>query len=209
MKHEEIKPGERYGDTRLVPVEVIGHVKGVRTERVGRRKVEVEFNKAREWMCFCDPTYGGCGNTKAIGEHLLKYGGAKSCGCLKEEWSEKVGVLGRQSPQVVVNGKTMTMKEAMQLCVVSVNEYSRRRAAGWDFERAILTPAEPPRPRGKNKSGKYEVFGEKLSMAEAVRRYGKVTRQDVYLRLAKGWSLEDALTTPRGEEPSRPGRSPP
>lgn len=52
-------------------------------------------------------------------------------------------------------------------------------------------PKTGPRVRGK-----FKVFGEELTLTEAVKRFATVSRQAVYERLREGMNLEEALTKP-------------
>ncbi len=48
-----------------------------------------------------------------------------------------------------------------------------------------------------------DIFGEKLCFTDAVRKYGKVSYVAAMVRVARGWSDVDAITTPSGERPAR------
>lgn len=63
-------------------------------KRFGRWLVikNVESRKGRScWLCFCNPEFGGCGNTKIVEGSVLVRGYSKSCGCLASEiWSKNL-----------------------------------------------------------------------------------------------------------------------
>jgi len=48
-----------------------------------------------------------------------------------------------------------------------------------------------------------EILGQKLSLAEAVRRYGEVSYQAAYQRLNRGWPFYLAVITPKLEAGAR------
>lgn len=187
--NKEVKPGDTF--VRLSVLEQEGHVVALvnrpHVARNGRVVPTSEVNKTRRWWCYCDPELGGCDTIVSVREDLLLSGGTKSCGCLIHNSPNR---RGKASPTVTVKGKEMTMKEAMKLCKVPYTEYLKRRKEGMSFEEAILTP---PREKRRTYRGRYEVHGEMMSLSEAVRRYAKVSRQAVYLRLDAGMSIEDAL----------------
>lgn len=107
--------------------------------------------------------------------------------------------------RVRVNGKWYPYKSAAiaECAVVGRNVYLRRMKEGMTFEEAITTPLVIKRPKT---GGKYCVFGEWMSLSQAVIRYGRVSRQTVYARMKKYDSelhdgtvtLEQILTTPEG-----------
>lgn len=52
-----------------------------------------------------------------------------------------------------------------------------------------------------------EAFGQTMTLAEATRRYSKITSSGVMKRLRQGWSSEAALTTPPYCAPAAPPRT--
>jgi hypothetical protein len=88
-------------------------------------------------------------------------------------------------------------------CSVSATSITTRIADGWDAERAI---SEPPQNRGGSDSyfTELEAFGEKKGITDWSRdRRCKVSLSGLDERLRRGWSAEDAVTTPPYRQPRR------
>lgn len=86
---------------------------------------------------------------------------------------------------------------ATRSCGCLQTEHRERQKASRQARELAPKPKKKPAPTTrKRERGKYEVRGELITLSEAVRRYGAVTRQTVYARLTAGWDVETALTTP-------------
>lgn len=166
-------------------------------------KIDHTDDKGEVWDCVCR-----CGQHKLVPERHLKSQLTKSCGCLKEAAWKRNAKLGRGSPQITldINGssRTLTLKAALKKYLrVSLSEYRRRRAEGWDYQAAIRTPHTRQVSDVKDT---IKVFGEHLSRSEAVRRFAVVSRQQVYSRVKSGMSWEQALVaTPQWQRCTRCG----
>lgn len=68
-------------------------------KRFGRLVVLEKAYKNRKhqqyWKCYCDPVYGGCGNTIIIRGSYLTSNGTRSCGCLNRETGNYIHNLSR------------------------------------------------------------------------------------------------------------------
>lgn len=144
--------------------------------------------KARLWVCRCD-----CGNTKEVGEHLLKSLGTRSCGCLKKEAWKDNGACGRPGPRKYeIHGKQYTKEQALAKFrdpSVPVLEVKRRLRAGATLLAALTDPYTPPEvtlshPRVIVHNGKQEV----VSVSQVAQTLG-VSRQNIYLHLKQGRTL--------------------
>lgn len=86
-------------------------------------------------------------------------------------------------------------------CPVSATTVSVRIARGWDAESAIATP---PENRGGADSvyTELEAFGQTKGLTDWARdRRCEVSLSGLADRLRRGWSAEDALSTPPFQEP--------
>ena len=144
------------------------------------------------WLCICN-----CGNQVVVPTTLLTGNVTKSCGCLRKESSKERLKQIQGKVKVIYRGLEVNREEAIRQGNLPIYLVKERLKQGWSFDDAMDTPRGVDEFRRK---GKYLVKGEVMTLTEAVKRFGKVSRQDVYLRLAKGWNLEEALFTPRANK---------
>ena len=118
-------------------------------------------------------------------------------------------------------GQTKSRQEWAQEKGISANTIATRLAMGWSEEAAILTPPGSRRPSGRQ--GRLLTFrGRTQSLREWERERG-LGRNAIGERLRKGWSVKEAILTPRQQpwerrwskaagspplepKPNRPGR---
>jgi hypothetical protein len=90
-------------------------VKDIKNKKVGRKVIDIKNkrfgrllvvkfigtnkNRGALWLCKCD-----CGNTKIISRGSLQSGKAKSCGCLKKDWSKNASknIIGRKYGRLTI-----------------------------------------------------------------------------------------------------------
>lgn len=129
---------------------------------------------AQIWLCLCL-----CGaEFEAQAQQIPSV--RRTCGCFQTF--------------VKVNGKMLELSKAKQASGIRGSEIRRRRSLGWSWDKTLNTVdvVEP-----KKSIAMVTVFGEKLSVSEAVRKYGVVSRQAVYDRVNAGMGWEEALTKGR------------
>ncbi len=112
----------------------------------------------------------------------------------------------------VAFGETRTLAEwaGDDRCQVSLKRLDERLRAGWDVERALSQP-----PRTVRRDATHAAFGEVKTLTQWLDdERCTVSRNTLRQRIAAGWPVEAALTTPRGhalapEEAAAIGRTPP
>jgi hypothetical protein len=90
-------------------------------------------------------------------------------------------------------GETITVPEIAARTGLSHGLIRHRIAAGWSAERILATPKQTRSDRAK----RYAFNGEELTLGEWSKRLG-IAHATLASRLAKGWSVEAAFTTPPG-----------
>ena len=100
----------------------------------------------------------------------------------------------RSNRLVAYRGETMSLANAVRragaanyFCVKA------RLKQGWPVEVALETPARA----GRQRITSVEYRGQRMSLAAAVRAFGAVSYHVASQRLLRGWSVEDAIDTPR------------
>lgn len=83
----------------------------------------------------------------------------------------------------------------------SVSAVRTRLWHGWGEREAILTPTDDPMLTRAKRRGDITLTynGETQTVSEWARRFG-LKRTTLRHRIAKGWSVEKALTTPVGAQ---------
>lgn len=184
------------------------------------REVERSNAGSRMWLCLCT-----CGVETVVHSGALTQGHTKSCGCLKYEsrnkrhgmsyspvWFAWWGMLQRCSCTTASNykdygGRGITVCKRWQVFENFRDDMLPTWFSGGTLEREDNEGNYSPQnckwatkkeqARNRRTTNWVEVFGERLSFAEAVEKYGVVkygiARQRIY---RNGWNIEDALTTP-------------
>jgi hypothetical protein len=65
-----------------------------------------ESNRTPHWICKCD-----CGTEKSVGEHELKRGAVKSCGCRQKRWTATMGRKNFKDIAGMVSGKLTVVSQ--------------------------------------------------------------------------------------------------
>lgn len=60
---------------------------GQRFGRLVALRIAVSPSGKRKWECYCNPSFGGCGNYSFVNSNALRVGATKSCGCFHRESS--------------------------------------------------------------------------------------------------------------------------
>lgn len=93
---------------------------------------------------------------------------------------------------VEMAGERVCLAEAARRTGLSPSVLHFRLRQGWPVERALSLPANGD---FSSRVRKIEIDGQVMSMTRAAAKYG-IGRATLDRRLAKGWSVEDALKTP-------------
>lgn len=104
----------------------------------------------------------------------------------------------REVPHYTAFGETKSATAWVRdpRCVVTLSTVRGRLAHGWKLEQALTTPTTETRERH---TPRYTAFGETHSRTEWLcDPRCQVTRATLRQRLARGWTLERALTAPPG-----------
>lgn len=119
------------------------------------------------------------------------------------QWSTRKEQAQRRRPcdkdlRITFRGKTLNALQWERETGIGSGTICYRIKQGWSAEKALTTP-----PGGAINTGvpTYTHNGETMSLRNWVKRVG-LTDQVFYTRLSKGWSVEEALFTPR-ERPYR------
>lgn len=157
-------------------------VPGAEFERLRVESFSYKKGVHKYWNCLCAPDLEGCGQYTTVQDSALHSGNTRSCGCLRHE----------PHSTIKIKGGEYSKKEAIELFLhetVPVAEFKRRLAGGMPAEKALTMPYVAP----TRYPARYTVYGEKMTLTEAVRRFGPISRQEVYNRMAEGNTLEQAL----------------
>lgn len=142
-------------------------------QRFGR--LVVQRREAGLWVCLCD-----CNTIVHRNGTVLRSGDCASCGCLQRETAANIGRANAKHRAC----KTPEYLAWMMMIKRCTNEPGNVR---WS------TPEVQQRNRRNNHL--VEVDGEKMTLTEACERSG-IRFHTAKDRLARGWSVKDALTVP-------------
>lgn len=181
---------------RTTRIELTGH-------KYGRLTVEgyaYSRNKKTYWSCVCD-----CGAKMVTTSNALRSGNTKSCGCLKQETSQKIGKKNLKEQSIKAELDLLGCSFGF-LTVIEKAEKIKNRTA-WlckcecGNERAILTQELQ---RGMQSCGcarrAITVNGEKVYLTPLERKTLKENQVSSDLlghRLKNGWELQKAINTPK------------
>ncbi len=175
---------------------------------------------ARLWLCLCS-----CGVESVVHGSSLTQGHTKSCGCLKHEsrntrhgmhgtpvWLAWWGMVQRCSCASTSNYKDYggrgikicrrwltfeNFRDDMLPSWFSGGTLEREDNEGDYSPKNCKWATKKEQARNRRTTAWVEVFGERMSFAEAVEKFGVVkygvARQRIF---RNGWSIEAALTTP-------------
>lgn len=91
---------------------------------------------------------------------------------------------------VELDGKKMTLKEAVEGSGLTCATVSRRMVRGFTIEDALAY-----------QKGHFDINGEKMTLRQATEKYGRACWNTTRTRMYHlGWSLEEALATPPGQK---------
>jgi hypothetical protein len=173
------------------------------------------------WECLCD-----CGRTAAVKATYLRTGETKSCGCQKHSGNNRTHGYSHKGSRAYTCWKWLRRRctDIRLPQYKDYGGRGITYDPRWEsFENFLADMGEPPPGTSLdriNNDGNYEkdncrwadrltqrlnsrgilrwviVNGEKMHLAEAVRRFGKVSYRVVAYRLGLGWDIESALNAP-------------
>jgi hypothetical protein len=108
----------------------------------------------------------------------------------------------RNSLRVCINGISKSLADWAEFYGTKLNTIDTRIARGWSYEEAVC--GRPRKPRAHH-TNLYFVDGAYLSAKEAAKKYG-IAQSTVRERLNRGWTIEEALTTPIQEKSKPKGK---
>lgn len=170
-KRQPIQPGEKFGRLKAIKV------------------IEKHPVRGHKWLCICS-----CPNYTAVEAYasVLRTGKIKSCGCFPKgaaSVAKKYFAFGQEMTISELAEKSKEFHdEPLQYDII----YDRI-TSGWDAERAVKAP------RWKKT---FFAFGKEMTMDD-LRGKSKdfhrvpLSQQLIRKRLAMGWDIEKAVTTPR------------
>ena len=170
------------------------------------------------WECLCE-----CGNTWIGKGNALSTGNTKSCGCLQDNsgesgsrlyvvWASMLQRARNQSNKDydTYGARGITVDESFLRFSVFrdclLEDAGEWPGPGYSVDRKDNSKGYQPgnlrwatwntQQRNKRSNRIVEISGQKMSLAEAVEKYGTADYTTIKKRLNRGWIVEKALSTP-------------
>lgn len=182
------------------PIDEWALIKGVNKSTVRHRlargwSVEDAFAMASEPIRML--TYQG--ETMSIAQWAQRVGINQNCirNRLKRGWTVEDALTtptAEKPPDITFRGETKSIQEWTDTLGVDYYTLRLRLAKGWTVEDAFTTPYEKPLNRGRPPK-MLTLDGVTDTLQHWAKQHG-LTCQTVHNRLQRGWTVEDALTTP-------------
>jgi hypothetical protein len=183
-----------------------------------RSRSENDIRGGAKWLCECE-----CGTTVVVSRGNLTNGNTQSCGCLHREISKAVNTKHDMSNSKEYSTWENMKHRCTNQNNSRASTYFGLLCKEWiDFDRFFYDMGYAPTPlhsidRKDNAKGydkdncrwatqqeqqnnrtnntRYTMNGENLTGAQWSQRIG-ITQSTISIRIARGWSIEDALTIP-------------
>lgn len=96
-----------------------------------------------------------------------------------------------------------SQKEMCEYWNVDRNSFDKRLQSGWSVEKALTTPTKKYKKKHFERNAIIDHEGNKFNSQKEMCEYWKIDKDAFSKRLDSGWTLEDALTKPKGYNPQK------